>query len=421
MTLRFSLKHPLLRITVVAIAGIAAIAAVQASYTFAVVGTLADRRYDISPADLAAGIEYGAESPSLLSRVAEYATGGLLTSAPDDAIEFAAMAVRQSPRDYRLRLISAAAYEYAGRNEEADAEYHAAVELAPNFGDARWELANFLLRRGRLEESLAQFKWTLDLAPSLAGATFDLVWQKTNDHLALRKLAGDDPELVVSLALFDARAGRANESRNAIVGLSPDVLAGNKAVEAIIQTLIDKRDPLAAARVWLHSAGADENADQLARPRSSSNDGNASAVFGWRLKDSPHARTSFDDSSGGLALTFSGRDTTRLGEEMSHRVALRSGSRYRVEFRYRTQGLIADGAPRWRVSSENRVICESAPLVAAEDEWKTIGFECAPTGGGSGGIDAVLALVKTPRYSFEAPTKGEYRFGEFSLRSVGGK
>jgi tetratricopeptide (TPR) repeat protein len=67
-----------------------------------------------------------------LARLGEY----------DDAIALYAALLKENPREPRLWLSQGHALRTAGRQEECIAAYRRCIELAPNFGEAYWSLAN---------------------------------------------------------------------------------------------------------------------------------------------------------------------------------------------------------------------------------------------------------------------------------------
>src|SRR5436190_11385755 len=65
------------------------------------------------------------------------------------AFTHATSAVKLAPANYEYRLLLAAAAELQGNLADAEAALREAVRLAPNDTNARWQMANLLLRLGK--------------------------------------------------------------------------------------------------------------------------------------------------------------------------------------------------------------------------------------------------------------------------------
>ncbi len=61
-----------------------------------------------------------------------------------------------------------------GQLDEGIAQYRKALEIDPQFADARYNLGNALARGGRLAEATAEYEKTLEIAPDFAKARCNL-------------------------------------------------------------------------------------------------------------------------------------------------------------------------------------------------------------------------------------------------------
>lgn len=80
-------------------------------------------------------------------------------------------AKRREPRKASIREALGIAYLRLGRNEEAEAEFRAMVEITPTDGYGYYGLGRALARQGRSAEARGQLKLARILSPSLGGSS----------------------------------------------------------------------------------------------------------------------------------------------------------------------------------------------------------------------------------------------------------
>jgi hypothetical protein len=138
--------------------------------------------------------------------------------------------------------------------------------------------------------------------------------------------------------------------------------------------------------------------------------------FDWMISPSDYARIGFDRGvahSGGrsLKVNFAGRDTTAMEGEIRQQVALKPGAHYRLECYAKAQNLVTPEGPRLALLSANGVAAVSDPVVADSGEWQrlTVSFTAPPD------ITTYVTIVRKPRFSYEAPTRGTIWFDDFKL------
>ncbi len=122
----------------------------------------------------------------------------------------------------------------ARRPDEAEWEFRAALELAPELAPAHFNLANLLAWRGQPEEALAHYRQAVAAAPDSAEAHFNLAtFLAARGELAgaiagYREAVALDPEFAeahFNLANALVRSGRAAEAMaeyRAVLALGPD-------------------------------------------------------------------------------------------------------------------------------------------------------------------------------------------------------
>src|SRR5262249_27553295 len=93
-------------------------------------------------------------------------------------------------------------------------------------------------------------------------------------------------------------------------------------------------------------------------------------------------------------------------------IVLRPGARYRLECYVKAKDLVSPEGPRIAIIGQGGVIAASAPVAADSSDWQRIAFEfVAPPHSPS----ATLPIVRTPKFSYDDPTRGTIWFDDFSL------
>ncbi|HEX6280129.1 MAG TPA: tetratricopeptide repeat protein, partial [Pyrinomonadaceae bacterium] len=73
-----------------------------------------------------------------------------------------------TPHNFLYWLALGQARERAGERPAAETAYRRALELAPNYGVAKWSLGNSLLRQGKVKEGIDLIRGAVEKDPSLA-------------------------------------------------------------------------------------------------------------------------------------------------------------------------------------------------------------------------------------------------------------
>jgi hypothetical protein len=130
--------------------------------------------------------------------------------------------------------------------------------------------------------------------------------------------------------------------------------------------------------------------------------------FAWIAIDRSVART----GGRSLKVVFSGLDTTTMSDQVQQAIVLRPGAGYYLECYAKAKDLFTPEGPRIGVFGQRGLIAASGPVSADSNDWQrlTISF-VAPANQAS----AILAIVRTPRFSYDDPTKGTIWFDDFTL------
>ena len=87
------------------------------------------------------------------------------TDRPKTAAKYLSQAVKSVPHDARLFNLLGCAHRNEGKVNGAIEAFSKAVSLAPELGDAHFNLATALHKVGRLEEAVGEFRRTVELTP----------------------------------------------------------------------------------------------------------------------------------------------------------------------------------------------------------------------------------------------------------------
>lgn len=426
MVFTIQLAKPIIRLTLMGLTFVFCLVVLWFVYARFVVNVLTAKKSAASVEMIAAGALRFPLAARLQARLADVLLG---QSAQDSrfiaqAEEAAERAVKLSPFDARYRLLLAATKSLSGQPETQETALRAALALAPHNTQIHWQLANVLLRAGKLEPALAEFRVAVTAAPNLLPMSLDLLWQMADEDInVLAQATGEAPKNRLVLAQFLLQKSRLDD-----------------AVRLFSQ--MEKADRLAAPEAGnfvnaLLGAGKFEMAHQLwtallATPESQPTllwNGSFEAAspahlsqFDWQLRGSEYAQLTLDSyvahtGTKSLRLDFFGRDTTRLTNEIKHLIVVRPGARYRLTGFVRTAKLQTPEGPRLVVMTPDgaRALATTAPINAAATDWQaySVDFTAPPQ------TPALLVTVqRTPKTSYDDPTQGTLWFDDFSLTEL---
>lgn len=391
-----------------------------------VINTLSDQGVKASPAALAEAVRRFPDSARLQAQLATLTlTHALDFEASLELAENAATrAVNLAPHNVNYRLTLAAVQSVNGELALQEEHLRAAVALAPHYPQVRWQLANLLVREGKLEPSLAEFRQAVTVSPALLPSALDLLWEFSGGDLnALNQVTGEALKNRFSLAQFLLQQGRVPEAAQVFsrIDLSAK-LAAPEAAEFLNKLLVEGQ-PEWSRRLWLEMRG-----QRAAAPPLVWNGGFESerltglTQFDWQLKRSEYANASIDQNvahtgARALRLDFAGRDTTRLADEIKQLVVLRPGARYRLECYVKTARLVTTEGPRLAVINHatSQTVAATNAISAEAATWQPLAVDfIAPA-------DQKLywlAALRTPKFSYDEPTKGTIWFDDCALAEV---
>ncbi len=425
MTLEISLKKATARIALMgAAAALFCLLSVLIISNF-ITGIMADERIKVNRGLLASTIIYFPNSARLQARLAQ-----VELAEPDRDLSVAEAHARRAiallPDNYKPRLLLASIEELKGDRDSAELSLREAVRLAPHNREVHYRLANLLLREGKLDESVEEFRLTTEANPSLLPATLDLVWRATGgDTEAVKKIAGTDVKARLALAQFLVNQSRADDAATVFDGLDRSTQMDAPETAPFLNSLIAKGEGGVARRIWGELLGGSRTGALV------SNGGFEDDIlknfdqFDWAISRSEYARILIDTrlAHGGtrsLKIDFTGRDTTRLDNEIRQLVMVNAGVRYRLECYARTEELVTPEGPRVVVTDKsNNWLASSAPLASGTSDWQRIAIEFAAPSGDigdkPGGQMVYISIKRKPEFSYDDPTRGSVWFDDFLI------
>jgi tetratricopeptide (TPR) repeat protein len=335
----------------------------------------------------------------------------------------AAKAVNLSPWNYQARSLLATAQELNGKQEEAENSLRKAVELAPNNVEPNWALANLLLRRGKLSESFGPFRVAAGSSADLLPTAIEMIWRASAGNPdALRSFAGDNAEAMLTVVKFLTDHNRVAEAGAIFTSIDKQAKAHSQQSPELISALIKAGRLDLARRAWGELMTAMRPEVQATASLIWDGGFEMDAVeglnqFDWVIRPNKFASIAIDKTVAktgrrSLKVVFSGQDTTTLSDQVQQTIILRPGASYQLECYAKAKGLSAPEGPRIAVVGPGGLIGASGPVSADVDGWQklTISF-IAP----SNQAAATLSIMRSPKFSYDDPTRGIIWFDDFTL------
>jgi tetratricopeptide (TPR) repeat protein len=344
-------------------------------------------------------------------------------------------AVNLWPWNYRARSLLATAQELNGKQEEAETTLRAAVKLAPKHAELNWAFANLLLRRGNLSESFGPLRVAVRSRADLLPTAVDMIWRSTGGGLdALRSFAGDDAEAMFTVIKFLAEQKLFAEAGAVFSSIDKQAKAHSPGSLELIGALMQAGRFDLARTTWgeLMTAMRPEASPEVPEAGAMIWDGGFEMdpvkglnLLNWVIRPDKFVSVAIDRSVArtgerSLRMAFSGLDTTIIRDQVQQTIILKPGASYRLECYAKAKGLITPEGPRIAVIGQGGLIGESDPVRTDSDDWQklTISFVAPANQRLNQQADqapATLAIVRTPKFSYDDPTTGIIWFDDFSL------
>ncbi|HKS39349.1 MAG TPA: tetratricopeptide repeat protein [Blastocatellia bacterium] len=381
-----------------------------------IVSALTDERANVSRDTLRSAVRYFPNSARLNARLAA-------ASEMADAEAYALQAINLSPHNYTFHILLATIKESNGEAQAAEASLREALRLAPNKTEAHWQLANLLLRTGKLGQAVSEFRVVCAANQKLLPVTLAIVWRASGGKLeAVEAVTASDAKSKLALAGFLLKQSRADDAANVFNQIERKARLALPETSEFINALAGSDRLELARKLWVDLASDDGKERPFIWNGSFESDiVKGFAQFNWTIDRSDYAKIKISagqahSGSRALRVDFTGRDTTRLTNEIRQLTVLNSGARYLLECYAKAEKLVTTEGPRIAVTTRaGDLIAVSEPVDLAQTGWQQLAIEfTAPQI-----PDAFYVTVKRKsKFSYDEPTTGTVWFDDFTLTEV---
>jgi tetratricopeptide (TPR) repeat protein len=385
-----------------------------------IVSALTDERANVPRNTLESAVQYFPNSARLHARLAEISQQERRMA---EARAYALRAINLSPHNYAFHILLATIEESNGEAQAAEESLSEALKLAPNKTEAHWQVANLLLRAGKLGQAAYEFRASCAMNHKLLPVTLTMMWRASNGKLeALEAVTPADNVSKFALANFLLKQSRAGDAANIFNQIERTARVLMPETSAFINALASSDQLELARNLWIDTAG--EGGKQ--RPFIWNGGFESDIVkgfsqFDWTIGSSDYAKVKIvtGQAHGGsraLRLDFTGRDTTRLTSEIRQLTVLNSGGRYSLECYAKAENLATTEGPQIAVTTrEGELIAVSEPVALAQTGWQRLAVEfTAPQTPAA----FFITVRRRPKFSYDEPTSGTVWFDDFTLTEV---
>ena len=424
MTVTLKLNNLIVRIVLVVAGLFVVLLTARFLFSHFLLRNIADQRIVLSREALASAYIGQPNSPRILFRLAgvELEESATEPQRLSDAQSHALKAAQLSPWDFKNWRLLGMAQDAGDNLEEATRSMQIASRLAVNNSDANWMLANLLLRQNNQAESLKVFQRATRASNDLLPAAMEVVWQAFNNDIdVLSSLVGGDVNAKLMLAQFLLEQTQADAAIKVFRGIEASAKLNSPEASSFISRLTLAERAGDARQLWVEIVGGSvrgansgglmwNGSFEITSPKDFGH-------FDWLLKPSNYARIGFDrsifkDGQKSLRLSFAGKDTTKLENEIQQLVVLNPNRKYRLECFAKAGNLVTPEGPRIALFGKTGMMAVSEPVSADTSDWQrlVIEFTTPPEN-----VIARVAIVRIPRLEYEEPTRGTVWFDDFKL------
>jgi hypothetical protein len=343
-------------------------------------------------------------------------------SDPKRAKDLLQHAVALNPLDSRSWIDLALRHEMDGDLATAERELLRAAEIDHQY-EPRWSLANFYFRRG---DTASFWPWAQKASAMLYSdprPLFRLCDEVADDVNLLDRLSLRNPDVRASYLGYLLTRSRVEMIPTVAQRILTDAREADVPILlASCDRLLELHQTGEATRVWNGLAKsrripygplpAPENASIVNGGFSSTP---LSQGFDWRTPDVGGVSAVREDGSGGLRLTFSGRQPESC-TPLSQFIPVRENEHYKLEYQYSTSD-VADGAGlSWNVeyADVDKAAATTVPIPAGNrTSAQTVPFDTPP------GCHLVRVSLKYQRTPGTTRIEGRIVLKQVSLRRVG--
>ena len=357
-----------------------------------------------SPQDIQTAIEWDPGNPGYYDALATL-THLYSTANPAEVVRLSEKAVQLSPYNADYWADLGAAYEWAGRNNDALRAFTRARTLFPNSPEINWKAANFYVRTRRTSEALAALQKVLLEDGTKERQVFVLAVNATNDNQEiLDQMLPLHTPVIIDYLNFQIETGRmeaADRTWAALLELKLpfDLARSFPYLDALIQGRDVER--LTAAWAVLCTRFPQEVCARESKPNLITNADFAFAPLNggldWRVIPVQGAAVSEDASVGvtgskSLRIDFDGKQNLEYGHVLQY-VPVAPNTAYKFSGHMRAQGITTESGPRFQVldAHDPSKLFVSTENVTGTSDWSAHQLEFKTT------ADTHILIVKIAR------------------------
>lgn len=332
----------------------------------------------------------------------------------DRAFYNADRAVALAPQDYRNLLVKAEVLEVLGDRHGAEALIHKALELAPKYFAPNWQMANLLLRQGKVRDSAPYFRIALQAHPEQTKRYLEIFSQLGGGDVALMRSLLPETRvarnhLLTFLIEQKDYVGAASQWRTLPVEEREDYIGHN-----ILTKLLETRHYSEGFLFWKELTGRAQAEPTLRNGRFEEQITEDAYEFDWRFKDYKGVRLERDAAPSGFSLKFSYSELGNSGfEHLTQSVLVKPNSIYQLRFKARAEHLSSDSLPEIRVVTAGGQSLTSLSVERGSYDWQeyTASFRTDQKT-----ELVVVKVVRTQCPMSPCPILGQLWLSDFSLQ-----
>ena len=355
-------------------------------------------------------------------------SGAILKNSFDDQTLAAAVrryedAARKAPNNYRSWTELGRANEQSGNYDRAEMAFRRAAQVAPEYAIPRWQLGNFLLRRGRVEDAVSELNLAAKYISPYRVQVFSMAWNVLGqDTRQVEQFMTDTGDSKATLAYFYGLINRPDDAIRVWNMIDPEEKPRFKwQVEALARDLMAHRSYRGALE-FSRQAGIDRDArpevltnGDFERPVKSSE---GDIRFDWTIKrldgkiDVAADPSTFHGGRRSLKLTLRGYAKPSFSL-LSQAIAVEPGVSYRLSYWIRTENLRSGSLPLIEVRNAklDTIIEASQPLNSGSTDWQEINIDF----GVPADLDGVYVISGREPCADECPMTGTIWLDDFTL------
>ncbi len=288
-----------------------------------------------SPASIQSALNWDHDNPQYHDALGTLTHFYKATGSLDESVPFYESATRLSPYDAHFWSDLGAAYDWAGRTNDASSAFRRALQLFPNSPEINWRFANFAFRAHRIPEALRSLQVVLAGNSTAHRDVLRLAVSATRDNRAILEILPPQASVFFDYLNFEMETGNVMAAEQAWLRLLQLKLPFDlRQAFPYLDALIQHREPGRLVAAW--SALAERFPAQIG-PLGTSSNLVANGSFEHDILD------------GGLDWRVVAVDRNLDYGHVLQYVAVRPKTRYRFSGAMRVKGITTDSGPRFQV------------------------------------------------------------------------